>query len=259
MQYAGTTALITGASSGIGAEFARALAHRGADLVLVARRRDALEDVADEIRRASQRTVHVVPADLADERAGSALAARLSALGVRVDTLVNAAGLGRTAPFLESDAATLHEQLAVDVSAVVDLCRAFLPQLVESGRGALVNVGSLTGYVPVPGMAVYAAAKSFVVRFTEALAHELRASRLTVLVVSPGPTRTGFYEASGTATRGVRFETPAQVVATALGALDRRHPPVSIVSGRANRVVRRVVSVLPQRVVLRLAESRSSV
>lgn len=258
MHYAGTTALVTGAGSGIGAEFARALAVRGADLVLVARGRDALESVAQEIRSTTRRTVHVVPADLAEDRPGSTLAARVEALGVRIDTLVNAAGIGRTALFHQSEAADLHEQIAVDVGAVVDLSHAFLPQLLESGRGALVNVGSLTGYMPVPGMAVYAAAKSFVIRFTEALAHELRASPLVVLVVSPGPTRTAFYAASGTATGGVRFETPAQVVATALTALDRRRPPVSVVSGRANRAVGRVVAILPRRIVLRLAQSRSS-
>lgn len=258
MQYTGTTALITGASSGIGAEFARALAHRGTDLVLVARRRDALEELATEIRARDGRTVHVVPADLTAERAGYELAEQVAQLGVRVDTVVNAAGIGRTGDFLDSDEGTLQQQLALNVDAVVDLSHAFLPQLIESGRGALVNVASLTGYMAVPGMAVYAASKSFVIKFTEALAHELRRSHVTVLALSPGPTRTGFYGASGTATNRVRFETPAQVVATALGALDRRRPPVSVISGRANRLTRRIVTVLPTRMALRLAVSTSS-
>ena len=255
MQYAHTTALVTGASSGIGAEFARALAHRGADLVLVARRGDHLETLASEIRAASGRAVHTIPMDLAADGAGYDLARRVSSIGLTVDTVINAAGTGRTEHFSTADAAALHQQLALNVHAVVDVSHAFLPQLVSSGRGALVNIASLTGYMPVPRMAVYAASKAFVIRFTEALAHETRTSGTTVLAVSPGPTRTGFYADSGTATTGVRFETPAQVVATTLSALERRRPPASVISGAGNRLIRRVVGVLPTRLVLRLAES----
>ncbi|MCZ2831004.1 SDR family NAD(P)-dependent oxidoreductase [Modestobacter sp. VKM Ac-2986] len=256
MQYAHTTAVVTGASSGIGAEFARTLAHRGADLVLVARRGDLLETLAAEIRSTSGRAVHPIPMDLTADGAGHDLARRVSSMGLTVDTVVNAAGAGRTEPFSTSDAAAVDQQLALNVRAVVDVSHAFLPQLVSSGRGALVNVASLTGYMPVPGMAVYAASKAFVIRFTEALAHETRTSGTTVLAVSPGPTRTGFYADSGTATTGVRFETPAQVVATTLAALERRRPPVSVVSGAGNRLTRRVVGLLPTRVVLQLAESK---
>jgi short-subunit dehydrogenase len=256
VQYAQTTALITGASSGIGAEFARALADRGADLVLVARREDVLETVASGIRDASGRTVHVVPSDLAAHGAGQELAHRVASLGLTVDTVVNAAGIGRTEDFAGSPTDAVHQQLALNVDAVVDVSHAFLPQLVGSGRGALVNVASLTGYMPVPGMAVYAASKAFVIRFTEALAHETRTSGLTVMAVSPGPTQTGFYAGSGTATTGVRFQTPTQVVATTLAALEQRRPPVSVVSGAGNRLVRRVVGLLPTRLVLQMAESK---
>ena len=255
MQYASTTALVTGASSGIGAEFARALADRGADLVLVARRGDLLETLASEIRSSSGRVVHTIPLDLSADGAGHDLAVRVSALGLTVDTVVNAAGAGRTGSFATSDTADVHQQLALNVQAVVDVSHAFLPQLVSSGRGALVNIASLTGYMPVPGMAVYAASKAFVIRFTEALAHETRTSGTAVLAVSPGPTRTGFYADSGTATTGVRFQTPAQVVATTLSALERRRRPVSVVSGSGNRLTRRVVGLLPTRLVLQLAES----
>lgn len=255
MRYAGTTALVTGASSGIGAEFARALAQRGADLVLVARRQDVLEELAAEIRRGEHRAVHVVTADLAAAGGGHELARQVSALGLSIDTVINCAGIGHTGSFAESSAATLHQQLALNIDAVVDVSHAFLPQLLESGDGALVNIASLTGYMPVPGMAVYAASKAFVVRFTEALAHEVRTSGTTVLAVSPGPTRTAFYTTSGTATGGTRFQTPAQVVGTTLAALDRRRPPVSVISGRANRLTRRVVGALPKRVALRLLES----
>ena len=251
MRYAGTTALITGASSGIGAEFARRFAALGADLVLVARRADVLDALAAEIR-ATGRSVHVVPFDLTAEHSGRELVQRV---GVRVDTVVNCAGAARTKSFEDSTEEEIRAQLRVNIDAVVGLSHAFLPQLTESGQGALVNVASLTGYLPTPGLAAYSAAKSFVVRFTEALAHELRGSGLTVLALSPGPTRTEFYATSGTRDGGVRFQTAAQVVDTAIAALGKKNPPVSIISGALNRWVGRVLSALPRKTVLRLMEA----
>jgi short-subunit dehydrogenase len=256
MRYEGTTALVTGASSGIGAEFARQLARRGADIVAVARRGEELEALAQEIRSATGRQVHVIPFDLSVPRAGRALAERVAEAGVRADTVINCAGIGVTREFGDTNEDELRRQLAVNIDAVVDISHAFLPQLVSSGAGALVNVASLTAYMPVPGMAAYAASKSFVVRFTEALAYELRRSGLTVMALSPGPTATEFYGTSGTEGGGVRFQTPQDVVAVALLALQRRNPPISVVSGGRNRFIRRLMSVLPKPVVLRLAHSR---
>lgn len=256
MQYAGTTALITGASSGIGAEFARRLARHGADVALVGRREDALQELAAEITAQTGRLAHPVPFDLNAEDSGSLLKQRLDARGIRVDTVVNCAGAGLTKPFADTTQDEVRAQLQLDIVALVETSHAFLPDLVDSGRGALVNVGSLTGYMPVPGMAVYSASKAFVIRFTESIAHELRSTGLTVMVVSPGPTRTEFFARSGTSTSGTRFQTPEQVVTTALRALDRRRPPASVVSGRANRLIRLLVSLLPTGATLRLAESR---
>lgn len=256
MRYEATTALVTGASSGIGAEFARRLARQGADVVAVARRVDALEALAGEIGSETGRQVHVVPFDLSDHRGGYRLAERLAEAGVRVGTVVNCAGIGVTRAFGDSTEEEIRRQLRVNIDATVEVSHAFLPQLVDSGVGALVNVASLTAYVPVPGMAVYAASKSFVVRFTEALAHEVRSSGLSVMALSPGPTATEFYSTSGTAESGVRFQSPDQVVATAFDALQRRRPPISVISGPRNRWIRRLVTTLPRRTALRLAETR---
>lgn len=258
MRYQGTTALITGASSGIGAEFARQFAARGADVVLVARRINRLHDLAAEIKRTSNVAIHVVQMDLTAKHAGRQLADRTAALGLSMDTVVNCAGAGRTVAFTESSEPDIRQQLAINVDAVVSISHAFLPQLLNSQAGTLVNVASLTGYMPTPGMAVYAAAKSFVIRFTEALAYELDGSSLTVLAVSPGPTSTEFFTTARTSTKGVRFETPQQVVATTFAALSRTRPPVSIISGRRNRLGRRILQVLPTRTVLKLASSTSS-
>lgn len=256
MRYETTTALVTGASSGIGAEFARRLAHRGAEIVAVARRVDELEALAEDIRSETGRQVHVLPFDLSEDRAGYRLAEQLAEAGVQVDTVVNCAGIGVTRSFADATEEEIRRQLRVNVDATVEISHAFLPQLVDSGVGALVNVASLTAYMPVPGMAVYAASKSFVVRFTEALAHEVRASGVTVMAVSPGPTATAFYSTSGTTESGVRFQTPDQVVITALDALQRRNPPVSVISGARNRWIKRMAGVLPARTVLRVAETR---
>ncbi|SDD20980.1 SDR family NAD(P)-dependent oxidoreductase [Auraticoccus monumenti] len=256
MRYAGTTALVTGASSGIGAEFARRLARRGADVVVVARRADVLDTLAATIRSETGRQVRVVAADLSEDRAGYRLAGHLAEAGVRVGTVINCAGTGLTKDFVDSSQQEISRQLRVNAEATVDVSHAFLPQLLESGEGALVNVASLTGYLPVPGMAVYAASKAFVIRFTEALAHELRGSRLTVLALSPGPTATEFYRASGTPTTGVRFQTPAEVVTTAFQALGRRNPPLSVISGTRNRWLGRVATSLPTRTLLHLTAPR---
>lgn len=208
----GHPALVTRASPGIGAEFARRLAGRGADVVLVGRREEALRELATQIAAQTGRTAHPIAFDLSREHAGLRLKERLDAQGLTLDTVVNCAGAGLTKPFADSTEDEIRGQLQLDVAALVEISHAFLPDLVASGRGALLNVGSLTGYMPVPGMAVYSASKAFVIRFTEAIAHELRATGLTVMVVSPGPTRTEFFARSGTSTRGTRFQTPEQVV-----------------------------------------------
>ncbi|QPZ40067.1 SDR family NAD(P)-dependent oxidoreductase [Paramicrobacterium chengjingii] len=256
MRYEATTALVTGASSGIGAEFARRLARRGADIVAVARRVEELEALADEIRAETGRRVHVVPFDLSEDRAGHRLAGHLAEAGLRVENVVNCAGVGLTRAFADATEEEIRRQLRVNIDATVDVSHAFIAQLVDAGQGALINVASLTAYMPVPGMAVYAASKSFVVRFTEALAHEVRWSGVTVMAVSPGPTATEFYNTSGTTESGVRFQTPDQVVTTALDALQRRNPPVSVISGARNRWIKRLVGTLPARIVVRAAETR---
>ena len=253
MDHRGTTALITGASSGLGERFATDLAARGADVVLVARRADRLEGLAERLRQSHRVEVTALAADISRPGAGEGLRSRLSEHGTTVTTLVNCAGLGVTAPFAEQSREDVDGQIAVDVAALTDLTRTFLPDLVASGRGALVNVASLSGHQPAPGMAVYGAAKAYVLSFTEALAAELGDTGVRVLCLSPGPTRTEFYAASGTSEAGARFQTPEQVVTTALRALDRPRTPASVVSGGANRLTAAVSRLLPRRLVLSLA------
>lgn len=248
------TALVTGASSGLGSEFARRFAARGADLVLVARRAERLEELATELRTAHGVTVTVVPFDLARPDAGRALRAELDAASISVHLLVNNAGFGTHVPFVRADVERVEEEITLNVSALVDLTRAFLPPMVDAGRGAVVNLASIAAYQPAPGMAVYGATKAFVLHFTEALAFELRGSGVKVLSVAPGPTRTEFFDVAGeNASGGARFQTAEQVVSAALHALDRRSTPASTVSGVANLLTTSAARFVPRRVALAIA------
>jgi short-subunit dehydrogenase len=251
IDHRGTTALITGASSGLGVEFARQLAARGADVVLVARRVDRLESLATELRDAHGVTAHVIPFDLAQARPGVALAAEFAERGIEIDTLVANAGFGTYAPFDEEDGDRIADEIAVNVAAVVDLAHAFYPGMLRRGRGALVTVASTAGHQPVPRMAVYGATKAFVLSFTEALWFEARHSGLRVLALSPGATESEFFDIADNGGRfGTRRQPAAEVVAFAMRALDRRRGPGSVVPGAGNRLAMLAARLAPRRLVV---------
>ncbi|MFI5911738.1 SDR family NAD(P)-dependent oxidoreductase [Dactylosporangium sp. NPDC051541] len=237
--YGVQTVLLTGASSGIGAAFATALAARGADLVLVARRADRLTALAGELRRAHGVRAETVPFDLSRPDAGPALHRAVADRGVTVTSLINNAAVGSFALFADADPARLAAELAVDVAAPVQLTAAFLPGILAAGNGFIVNVAGVSAYLPSPRMAVYSAAKAFVSSFTESLWAELRGTGVTVLAVGPGATATEFTAGMGP-DAGVltsrRLRTPGDVVATALAHLDRRDPGPTVIDGRSNRL-----------------------
>ena len=239
VDYRGQTTLITGASSGIGVEFARGFAERGSDVVLVARRLERLEGLAAELSATYGIRATAIRLDLSLPASGQALAEEVDRRGLAVTSLVNNAGFGTFGPFHAEDPKRLREEINVDVANVVDISRAFIGRLRAAGNGVLINVASMAAYGPIPNMAVYAAAKAFVLSFTEALWQESLGTGLRVIALSPGATRTEFNDVLGTeeATRGAAFQTPRQVVETALRALDRRAPPPSVVSGWPNRLM----------------------
>jgi uncharacterized protein len=243
------TALVTGASSGIGEQFARQLADRGYELVLVARRTDRLERIAAEVSTEA----HVIGCDLGSEAAE--LPARVDALDAEVDLLVNNAGFGLRGRFLESDPARNAEMVRVNCEAVVALTQAFLPAMVERGRGGVITVASTAGMQPLPYESVYAATKAFALNFTDALHTELRGSGVRVLAVNPGPVATEWREVAGydESTNVMPGEISAeQVVREALAAYDKGRR--SMIPGRAFRWFMRGSSVGPRAVQLRVAE-----
>jgi hypothetical protein len=192
-----TAALVTGASSGIGAEIARQLAHRGHTLVLVARRRDRLERVAAELRAEHSVRAETLGCDLSKPASRQRLPSRIAALGLTIDVLVNNAGFATGGAFHLSDPARELDQLRVLVEAPVALCSAFLPAMVRRGSGAVLNLASTAGMQPLPYSAGYSAAKAYILTFSEALHHELKGSGVTVTALAPGPVSTEFWEVAG--------------------------------------------------------------
>lgn len=244
IDYRNQTFIVTGASAGLGAEFARQLAGRGSNLVLVARRADRLQALADELTRAHGVTVTTIARDLGRPDAGRTLRAELESRGIHATGLVNNAGFGTHHAFTDEDPDRLQDMIALNIGALVDLSRAFIEPLTAK-QGVLINVASLLGFQPWPYMSAYGATKAFVLNFTEGLWAEARGTGLRVLAVCPGPMDTEFFEAAGSqsADLGAKRLTPRAVVAQALATLDRRSAPPSVITnGRSLTLLSRLLS-----------------
>jgi short-subunit dehydrogenase len=190
-------ALITGASAGIGREFAQLYAAEGYDLVLVARDRDRLDTLASEIRAKHQRTVYVVAKDLSEREAVVEIFREISNAAIDVDALVNNAGFGLLGYFWEADAAATMRMVYVNIAALTELTHLFLPAMIKRRRGHVLNIASTAAFQPGPLMAVYFASKAYVVSFSQALYNEARNFGVTVTALCPGATRTEFAERAG--------------------------------------------------------------
>jgi short-subunit dehydrogenase len=212
-------ALVTGASAGLGVDFARQLSKSGHRLVLAARRKDRLEELAKELGN-----TRAVAIDLSKKDASAKLMTDIAAHGEVVDVLVNSAGFGLIGRFAELDAKRQRQMIDLNVGALTDLCRAVAPGMIERKSGAILNVASTAAFQPGPKMAVYFATKAFVLSFTEALHEELKPHGVYVTCLCPGPTRTEFGDVAGFGGNGlfdkVAMESP-KVVEIGLDALDK--------------------------------------
>jgi short-subunit dehydrogenase len=242
-------ALITGASAGLGVEFARQLSSRGQALVLVARRKDRLDQLAKELGNA--RTVAL---DLSKAGAAEKLVSDIGSNGERVETLINNAGFGLIGRFVQLDSKRLRQMIDLNVGTLTDLCRAVAPGMVERKSGAIINVASTAAFQPGPNMAVYFATKAFVLSLTEALHEELKPHDIRVSCLCPGPTRTEFGEVAGfggnRAFDHVAMNAP-EVVAAGLRALDRNHAVA--VTGWLNKIVAASTRFAPRPAVRKIA------
>ena len=198
MQFDNDTALITGASGGIGEEFATQLAGRGANLVLVARRVDKLAQLRDTlVANHPEITVDVVAEDLAVPGSGTELANKVRELGRTIDVLVNNAGVGLHSKFVDQAPEPNAAQIQLNCGTLVDLTARFLPPMVQRGHGVVIHVASTASFQPTPGMAVYGATKAFVLSYSEALWQECRGTGVKVLALCPGATETEFFARTG--------------------------------------------------------------
>ena len=209
-------ALITGASAGIGSEIARELARRGHGVVLVARRKERLDELAGELAAEHSVRAETIACDLGKAAPRGRLPKQIAELGLEVEVLVNNAGFATGGPFADADPARELEQVRVLVEAVVALTSAFLPGMVERGRGAILNVASTAGMQPLPYAAGYSAAKAYVLTFSEAVHQEVAGAGVTVTALAPGPVETEFWDQAGWQVAGGRsfekaFPRPALV------------------------------------------------
>lgn len=224
------TALITGASSGFGAQFAKLFARDGVDLVLVARSGPIMQALAEELQRAHPVTATVIAKDLSAAHACGELVEDLERRDIRVDALVNNAGFAQYGPFVEADPDELNRMLSLNVVALTALTRALLPGMVDRRWGRIVNLGSVGSFAPAPMTGAYAATKAYVLSLSLALTEELRGTGVTVTALCPGPTATGFQAraemADSKLIAGRRLDSAEDVVRAGYAAMTRGRPYV---------------------------------
>ncbi|HEY0369103.1 MAG TPA: SDR family NAD(P)-dependent oxidoreductase [Chthoniobacterales bacterium] len=262
MDLTGCTALITGASSGIGREFARQLAGRAGALVLVARRRDRLEELRDELTaRDPNLTVHIQAADLRERDAIKALVRQLADQGIGIDLLINNAGVGDHGAFASIASERLDAMLDLNIDALTTLARALLPPMIERKRGAILNVSSCAGFLPLPKMAVYAATKAYVTSFSEALHAEVYREGVSVTALCPGPVQTEFNDLArrpnepGERAPDFTYVAVEKVARLGLQAVERSQP--MMIPGLAMKLAMLLVRLTPMP-LLRLALRRAA-
>lgn len=248
------TVVVTGASSGIGAEIARVFAHRGHGLVLVARRAERLSELAAELADTGVR-IEALPTDLTDRDARAGLPDAIDALGLGVDVLVNNAGLSTSGPVHESDPDAETRMIELDVAAVADLCSRLLPGMVERGRGGVLNVASTAGFQPLPGQAGYAGCKAFVLSYTRSLCGELRGTGVSATALCPGPVRTEFAEVAGFDENDTNSSVPEFVWETAEDVARAGFDAFAagrqvVIPGTANKFTAAAATLTPKRLLV---------
>jgi short-subunit dehydrogenase len=250
------TALVTGASGGIGADIAELLAKRGHDLVLVARSRDKLAALAEKLEKATGIHVTVLTADLTDPAAPESIAKFVDDKGIHVDVLVNNAGLGSYGPFAEIDAKTDLGLIALNITSLTHMSKLFLPKMLANKRGRIMNVGSTAGFVPGPLMAVYYASKAYVLSLSVALANEVRGSGVTVTCLCPGATRTAFDTTAGNdKTRLFKGSVMESMPVALAGVEAMLAGDVICIPGFMNRLMASTTGLAPRTLLAKIART----
>jgi uncharacterized protein len=250
-----STALITGASGGIGKAFAQELAARQTNLVLVARSEEKLHQLAQELQQQYKVQVDVIVQDLTEPDAAGAVFDATTAKGLTIDTLINNAGFGDYGDFAKSDRTRQVKIVQLNVAALVDLTHRYLPLMRQRGSGSIINVASIAGFQPIPYLSVYAASKAFIISFSEALWAENRPYNIRVLVTCPGPTETDFFTEANfpqaLAETTNKVMGCKEVVLQSLKALENWQPTV-IVSDTGTQFRSAVARLVPRKTLLSL-------
>ena len=249
------TVLVTGASSGIGLELARCFAAEGCRLILLARRQQALQTLAEELHEANGIQVEVLPADLSDPGTPLRVFKHLQANGTKVDVLVNNAGFGAQGQFAALPLERQIDMVQVNVTAVTHLTRLLLPSMIERGHGGILNVASTAAFQPGPAMAVYYATKAFVLSLSEAIAEELTGTGVTVTALCPGPTDTNFAEAANAKfTRLFKKSAMPPDAVARIGHSAFRKGHVVAIAGMRNQLLAQAVRLAPRAIVRKIAK-----
>ena len=254
MMFKGKTALITGASSGIGLAYAKELAKRGTNLILVARRKDLLEAAQGQIQRDFGVAVNTIDLDLSYADSGQKLIDAVKKLGQSPDILINNAGFGTNNLVAAENRDRIRQEITLNITTLVDLTAAYLPSMLEKNDGVIVNIGSTASFQPVPGMAVYSATKAFVRSFTSAVWGEVAGTKVRVLTVNPGATATEFFDVAGANPAGALAPMDDVVKAT-FKALDSKKTQPSIIVGGRNSAMANITKFLPSKLVIKVAGS----
>lgn len=253
------TALITGASGGIGKCFAQKLAAKNTNLIIVARSEDKLNALAQELQQQYKINVEVIVKDLTEASAAREVFDATQAKGLTVDLLINNAGFGDYGEFAQTDGDRQIQMIQLNNVVLVDLTHKFLPQMRERGSGSIINVSSIAAFQPIPYLSVYAASKAFVRSFSEALWAENRQYGVRVLVVSPGPTETNFFEEANfppaLARNAKSMSTPEEVVDEAMKALENGNAAV-VVGGIVSKFITTLSNIVPRETLLNVLEKQ---
>jgi uncharacterized protein len=248
-----STALITGASSGIGAAFAEALAKRGMNVVLVARSEDRLVALANTLKSQYGTRADVMVQDLTQPDAVTLVYKAVEALGIEIDLLINNAGFGDYGAFCDRPRQKQLDMIQLNIAALVDLTHQFLPQMQERRSGSILNIASIAAFQPMPYFSVYAATKAFVLSFSEALWAENQSTGVHIMAVCPGPTESRFFEVADfpqtLASEGQGIVSAEVVVQEALQALDKRHFNV-VTGGMGNQMIVNAARFLPRQTLV---------
>ena len=254
------TALVTGASSGIGETFARELASRNTDLILVARSQDKLEQLATELTARHEIKAEIIVKDLTESASGKAVFDEVQARGLTVDLLINNAGLGDYGVLGDRPLSKQLAMVQLNITVLLELTGLFLPVMQQRNSGGIINISSIAGFQPLPYMSVYAATKAFVLNFSEALWAENRNSGVNVLAVCPGPTESQFFKRADfpdtfTGGSASSMASSEEVVQQSLEAIDKRQSTI-VTGGIGNQLIANVPRFFPRDLLVSAVEKQ---